>query len=166
MGTLLVRDPGRDRTRSDVIGQRKSGERDGGTPSEPGPRLVVLAIEDEPLNRRLVHAVLEPAGYRVIDARSLVEAREALEGERPDIILLDVRLPDGDGLSLARDLKADPDRYSIPIIAATASALSPVPEAAVDAGCDGFLVKPIRPFELLAEIARQLERVRVTIAAT
>ena len=121
---------------------------------------MVLAIEDEPLDRRLVHAVLEPAGYRVIDARSLAEARGVLAGERPDIILLDVRLPDGDGLNLVRELKTDPDRYSIPIIATTASALSPVPEAAVDAGCDGFLIKPIRPYELLGEIARQLGRVR------
>ncbi|MBA2253773.1 MAG: response regulator [Chloroflexi bacterium] len=122
--------------------------------------LIVLAVEDEPLNRRLVHAILEPEGYRVADATTLAAARAWLSRERPDLILLDLRLPDGDGLVLARELKADPQRYTIPIIAATASALSPVPEAAVDAGCDGFLIKPIRPADLLAEVARQLRRVR------
>jgi CheY-like chemotaxis protein len=125
----------------------------------------VLAVEDEPLNRRLVHAILEPEGYRVEDATTLQEARAWLARERPDLILLDLRLPDGDGLGLARELKADPVRCSIPIIAATASALSPVPEAAVDAGCDGFLTKPIRPADLLAEVARQLERVPLDGAA-
>jgi CheY-like chemotaxis protein len=131
--------------------------------ARPGERpTVVLAVEDEPLNRRLVHAVLEPAGYRVIDAASLAEAREVIARDRPDVILLDLRLPDGDGLGLARELKADPALYLIPIIAATASALSPVPEAAVDAGCDGFLVKPIRPSELIAEVGRQIARVRST----
>lgn len=139
-------------------------------PSGPGSDLLsdgetavpmVLAVEDEPLNRRLIHAILEPAGYRVVDAGSLEAARMVLAAERPDVILLDLRLPDGDGLGLVRQLKADPERYGIPVIAATASALSPIPEAAVDAGCDGFLVKPIRPVELLAEVRRQLERVRM-----
>ena len=129
-------------------------------------RPMVLAVEDEPLNRRLVHAILEPQGYRVEDAVTLADARELLRREQPDVILLDLRLPDGDGLVLARELKADPLRYMIPIIAATASALSPVPEAAVDAGCDGFLIKPIRPAELIAEVARQMERVRTADAAS
>jgi CheY-like chemotaxis protein len=138
----------------------------GGAEAAEPRRPVVLAVEDEPLNRRLVHAILEPEGYRVHDAVTLAEAREWLRHEHPDIILLDLRLPDGDGLILARELKADPRRFMIPIIAATASALSPVPEAAVDAGCDGFLIKPIRPAELVAEVARQLARVRTADAAS
>lgn len=124
----------------------------------PGLRPLVLVVEDEPLNRRLVHAVLEPAGYDVVEASTLADARSWLEDGRPDLILLDLRLPDGDGLILAREMKSRPELSVIPIVAATASALAPVPEAAIDAGCDGFLVKPIRPSELLAEVARQLER--------
>lgn len=139
----------------------------GGAPDGVAARRpTVLAIEDEPLNRRLVHAILEPEGYRVVDATTLAEARAWLATDRPDLILLDLRLPDGDGLGLARELKAHPEYYSIPIIAATASALSPVPEAAVDAGCDGFLIKPIRPADLLAEVARLMTRIRTPDATT
>ena len=120
----------------------------------------ILAVEDEPLNRRLLHAVLEPAGYRVIDAATLAEAREWLASNLPDLILLDLRLPDGNGLELARELKGSEEWRRVPIVAATASAMPPVQLDADDAGCDGFLAKPIPPSTLRAEIEKQLRRAR------
>jgi CheY-like chemotaxis protein len=123
--------------------------------------IVILAVEDEPLNRRLLHVVLEPAGYTVIDAGTLAEAREQLDRVAPDLVLLDLRLPDGEGLSLAREIRARPDLDALPIVAATASAMPPVPQQAEEAGCSGFLVKPIRPGVLLQEVRSQLERVGV-----
>jgi CheY-like chemotaxis protein len=121
---------------------------------------VVLAVEDEPLNRRLLHAILTPSGYQVVDAPSLTAARAWLQGNRPDLILLDLRLPDGDGLDLARELKADPALRSIPVVVATASAMPPVHAQAMAAGVDGFLAKPIAAGRLRSEIAAHIQKAR------
>ena len=126
---------------------------------------VILAVEDEPLNRRLLHAVLEPAGYKVVDAATLAEARAWLALNAPDLILLDLRLPDGNGLDLARELKGSDSRRMIPIVAATASAMPPVKIDADDAGCDGFLAKPIPPSVLRAEIEKHLGRSRAAVSS-
>jgi CheY-like chemotaxis protein len=116
----------------------------------------ILAVEDEPLNRRLLHAVLGPAGYEIIDAGTLAEARIRLRERTPDIVLLDLRLPDGDGLDLCREIRADPAIASIPVVAATASAMPPIVDAAYEAGVDGFLAKPIRPGALLEAVQRHI----------
>jgi CheY-like chemotaxis protein len=123
----------------------------------------ILAVEDEPLNRRLLHAILEPAGYRVVDAATLAEARDWLADNLPDLVLLDLRLPDGNGLELAREMKGDERSRAVPIVAATASAMPPVQLDADEAGCDGFLAKPIAPSALRAEVERQLRRARSTL---
>jgi len=116
----------------------------------------VLAVEDEPLNRLLLHAVLEREGYTVIDAGTLAEARARISERLPDLVLLDLRLPDGDGLELCRELKTEDATARVPVVAATASVMPAIVTAAKDAGCDGFLAKPIRPGELLAEVQRHL----------
>ena len=117
---------------------------------------VILAVEDEPLNRRLLRAVLEPAGYEVVEAPTLDDARDWLASRLPDLILLDLRLPDGDGLSLAREVRQRSDTAAVRIVAATANALPEVPDEAREAGCNGFLTKPISPARLLAEVRDQL----------
>jgi two-component system, cell cycle response regulator DivK len=117
----------------------------------------VLAVEDEPLNRLLLHAVLEPRGYTVVDAASLAEARARISERLPDLVLLDLRLPDGDGLELCRELKMEDATARVPIVAATASVMPDIVSAAKAAGCDGFLAKPIRPRDLLAEVQRHLD---------
>lgn len=116
----------------------------------------ILAVEDEPLNRRLLHAVLEPAGYRIVDAPSLAAARERLRDETPDLVLLDLRLPDGSGLDLAREIRATEATRSLPVLAATANVIPDVLTEAREAGCDGFLAKPISPGTLLTELRRWL----------
>ena len=118
----------------------------------------ILAVEDEPLNRRLLRAVLEPAGYAVVEAPTLGDARWWLSEQLPDLVLLDLRLPDGDGLSLARELRGRRDADGVPIVAATANAMPEVPAQVREAGCDGLLIKPISPATLLAEVKSQLER--------
>jgi CheY-like chemotaxis protein len=122
----------------------------------PVPRRL-LVVEDDPANIALMRAILRPRGFGLAFAGSLAEARQAMAADRPDLVLLDIRLPDGSGLDLARELRARPELDRLPLIAVSASVL-PSDRAAVDAaGCDAFVPKPIRPRELLAEIDRRME---------
>jgi CheY-like chemotaxis protein len=126
----------------------------------------ILLVEDEELNRTLVKAVLSRAGVatvreaEVVDATSLTMARDKLAGETMDLILLDMNLPDGSGLSLARELAAGnitPAGQPKPVvIAVTASVLPEDRAAAIEAGCDGFLDKPYAAADLVATVARYL----------
>jgi CheY-like chemotaxis protein len=120
----------------------------------PGP---ILAVEDEARNRALLLAILVPAGYDLTIAASLAEARTALEERTPALVLLDRHLPDGDGLDLARELQASPATASIPILLVSASVLAADRIAAEQAGCAGFIDKPVRVDALLAEVARHLD---------
>jgi CheY-like chemotaxis protein len=125
-------------------------------PSEPaGPP--ILAIEDEPRNAALLRAILMPAGYALTVAATLAEARAWLNDRTPALVLLDRHLPDGDGLDLARELRASAATGVIPILLVSASVLPIDREAAEEAGCAGFIDKPVRVDALLAEVARHLE---------
>ena len=125
----------------------------------------ILLVEDEELNRALVKAVLARADVaavreaEVLDASSLAKARERLGSEDIDLILLDMNLPDGNGLSLARELAdaATPaGRRKPAVVAVTASVLPQDRAAAIEAGCDGFLDKPYAAADLVATVARHL----------
>ncbi len=116
----------------------------------------ILVVEDDPRNMILVRAILGRRRCRISTAECLAEARERISAAAPNLILLDVRLRDGSGLELARELKSDPSTWEIKLIAVSASVL-PADQAAVEAaGCDAFIAKPLHPAELLEEIARQL----------
>ena len=118
---------------------------------------VVLAVEDEPRNAALLRAVLKPARYELHLVSTLGEGRAWLADRTPDLVLLDRHLPDGDGLSLVRELRSgDEPGRQVPILLVTASVLPADREAAALAGCDGFISKPIRIVGLLEEIERQL----------
>src|SRR5207247_11156137 len=84
----------------------------------------VLIVEDNPANLLLTRAVLQRAGYRTAEAHSAEEALHLVQLAQPDLILMDVQLPGQDGLSLTRQLKADPLTAAIPIVALTAHAMS------------------------------------------
>jgi two-component system KDP operon response regulator KdpE len=120
----------------------------------------VLLVEDEELNRALVRAILSRAGHDTVKAIELVEAgdlgsaRIALADGRVDLILLDVNLPDGNGLSLANDLADRADRPQV--VALTASVLPHERAAAMAAGCDAFLDKPYAAQELLDLLVNRL----------
>ncbi|MGX6602641.1 response regulator [Micromonosporaceae bacterium Da 78-11] len=125
----------------------------------------ILLVEDEELNRTLVKAVLSRAAVaavraaEVVDATNLAMARDKLGSEDIDLILLDMNLPDGNGLSLARDLAAGGMTGGRPkpkVVAVTASVLPQDRAAAIEAGCDGFLDKPYAAADLVATVARYL----------
>ena len=104
---------------------------------------VILIVEDNLANQLLLSAVLEREGYRLEVAGSSGEAREVLGRGLPDLILMDVQLPGIDGLTFTRELKADPVTAHIPVVALTALAMSGDRERSLDAGCAGYITKPI-----------------------
>ena len=125
----------------------------------------ILLVEDEELNRALVKAVLSRADVAavraaaVLDAPSLATARQRLSSEDVDLVLLDMNLPDGNGLNLARELAANgmpSGRRKPAVVAVTASVLPHDRAAALEAGCDGFLDKPYAAADLVAAVARHL----------
>jgi len=104
---------------------------------------LIFVVEDSPANQLLFRAVLEGAGYEVEVASTAAEARERLAAVSPALILMDVQLPGEDGLSLTRWLKFMHETSSIPVVALTASTRARDREAAMVAGCTGFISKPI-----------------------
>jgi two-component system, OmpR family, KDP operon response regulator KdpE len=118
------------------------------------PPLRILLVEDEAMNRTLMRAVLTRASdprirlADLVEAETLAEAREHLGAGAIDILLLDVRLPDGSGLDLARELVANEETRPR-IVILSASVLPAERAAAIEVGCDAFLGKPYRPADLL-----------------
>jgi DNA-binding response OmpR family regulator len=126
--------------------------------SEPGePGELLLAVEDEPRNAALLEAILGRAGYRLHVAGDLAKAREFLADETPALVLLDRHLPDGDGLDLIGTIRASDRTQRVPILLVSASVLARDLAAAIDAGCDGFLAKPVRVKPLVDEVRRLLD---------
>ena len=118
----------------------------------------VLVVEDNPLNRELVVDLLEGAGYTVLQAEGGVGLLERVKAAQPGLILLDLQLPGLDGVTLARQLKADPATWEIPVLAMTAYARLEDQERAMEAGCDGYLRKPLDTQGFLQTVARHLGR--------
>jgi two-component system cell cycle response regulator DivK len=104
---------------------------------------LILIVDDNEQNAKLARDVLRAAGFRTIEAESGAEAFERAAVERPDVILLDIRLPDLDGPDVARRLKGDPRTAHIPVVALTSLALGEGGEWFLEAGFDGYLEKPI-----------------------
>ena len=125
-------------------------------PADGRQGALILAVEDEARNAALLRAILGPAGYDLTIAGSLAEARAALGAKTPALVLLDRHLPDGDGLTLARELRASETTAGVPILLVSASVLPVDRIAAEEAGCAGFIDKPVRVDALLAEVARHL----------
>ena len=124
------------------------------TPQEPAPnppsaRKCVLIVEDNALNMKLFSAMVSSQGYEVLQAEDGSRALDMARGRHPDLIIMDLQLPDISGLEVARLLKAAGDTTEIPIIATTAYAMR-TNEATIRAsGCDGFMAKPIAISEFL-----------------
>ena len=103
----------------------------------------ILLVEDNDANQLLAQAVLEMEGFLVQVAASAPEAQDAIRRSPPDLILMDIQLPGEDGLSFTKRLKADPGTAAIPIVALTAHAMTGDKELALNAGCAGYIAKPI-----------------------
>lgn len=107
------------------------------------PTVKVLVIEDNPMNMELASDLLRAYGYDVLQAATALEALGVLQEAEPDLILMDIQLPGLNGLDLSRRLKEDPRTKEIPIIAMTAYAMKGDEEKVFQAGCSGYIQKPI-----------------------
>jgi two-component system cell cycle response regulator DivK len=113
------------------------------------PRGCVLIVEDNPLNMKLFCAMVSSQGYDVLEASDGRAALDLAHQLHPDLIIMDLQLPDMSGLDATRSLKADADTSDIAIIATTAYALRGDEEKIQASGCDGYMAKPIAVSELL-----------------
>ena len=113
---------------------------------------LILVVEDNVGSLMLATVVLETEGFHVAGAESAEQARSILASRTPDLILMDIQLPDTDGLELTKEIKADPNTASIPVVALTAHAMPLHERAARAAGCVGFIAKPWTPESLSREV--------------
>jgi len=118
----------------------------------------ILVIEDNPLNLELAREVLLAAGFVVIEARAAAEGLEVAQRLRPDLVLLDIRLPGMDGYQVLDQLKGDPATAHIPVVALTAQAMMGDREQALAAGFAGYIAKPINTRTLAEEVRTLRDR--------
>jgi two-component system, cell cycle response regulator DivK len=116
----------------------------------------ILYVEDNPENRMLVRRILQAEGYRVLEAQNATHAVEVVQNERPDLVLMDINMPDIDGYTLTTQFKAMTQFQQVPIIALTANVMRGDRERTLEAGCDGYIQKPIDVDELPNQIKRFL----------
>jgi len=116
----------------------------------------ILYVEDNPQNMRLVRKFLSMAGYEMLEAADGLTALDMAGSQCPDLILLDINLPDIDGVEVTARLKATPELSHIPVVALTANAMHGDRERFLAAGCEGYIPKPITKNELLNTIAHLL----------
>ena len=119
----------------------------------------ILVVDDNATNLKLVSDLLEFEGYEISRAADAEEAQIILADTLPDLICMDIALPGMDGLTLTRMLKASERTRRIRIVALTAFAMIGDEQKAVDAGCDGYITKPIDTLRLPAQMAEFLARV-------
>jgi CheY-like chemotaxis protein len=116
----------------------------------------ILLVEDDPLLRHAFRLLLEDAGYRVQEAGTAAQALEQAAAQKPQLVLLDLGLPDLPGLEVARQLTSSPATAGIPIVAPTGRAGTLERDACLAAGCTHFFTKPIEPRELLRKLPELL----------
>jgi two-component system cell cycle response regulator DivK len=120
----------------------------------------ILYIEDNFDNRKLVRRVLEAEGYEVVEAQNGIQALEHLEAQPIDLALMDINMPDIDGYTLASRIRSTPRFASLPILAMTANVMRGDRERSLEAGCDGYIQKPIDIDTLSEQLERYLHRGR------
>jgi CheY-like chemotaxis protein len=116
----------------------------------------VLVVDDDELDLKLVRTVLTRERHRVLGAKNAEEALRLACEQRPDLILMDLRLPGIDGLQATRMLKSDPQLRGIPVVALSASAMGNVQARAAEAGCSGYITKPLDLKQFIATVRRYL----------
>ena len=121
-------------------------------------KATILYVEDNSDNRKLVRRVLEVEGYAVVEAQDGHEALERLESESIDLALMDINMPEMDGYTLTSRIKAMPRFARLPIVAVTANVMRGDRERSLEAGCDGYIQKPIDIDTLSQQIERFLTR--------
>jgi len=117
----------------------------------------ILVVEDQADNRQIIRDMLAPTDYEIAEVESGEEALTAIAKQRPDLILMDIRLPIMDGYTATSQIKADPALRSIPVIAITSHALDGEEHVARAAGCDDYVPEPYSPRYLLSKIRQYLQ---------
>lgn len=118
----------------------------------PGGELI-LYVEDNLENRILVRRLLMSEGYKIIEAENAKRALKILETQTPDMILMDINMPDVDGYTLTAELKTRPKLRDVPIIALTANVMRGDRERVFKSGCNGYIEKPIDVDRFLEQVA-------------
>src|SRR5215212_9314303 len=119
---------------------------------------LILTVDDMPENLEILRMRLETQGYEVVEACDGDEGFEKAKELKPDLILLDIMMPKRDGISVVRDLKADPDLRAIPVILVTAKADTKDVVLGLDAGGDDYLTKPFEHSALMARVRSMLRQ--------
>jgi two-component system cell cycle response regulator DivK len=120
----------------------------------------ILYIEDEPGNRMLVRRILEAEGFSVLEAMDGLSGLEIATQMKPDLILLDINLPEIDGYDLAKRFRETPNLRRTPILAITANVMHGDRERTLEAGCDGYIQKPIDVDQLPEQVRAALAKNR------
>ena len=118
----------------------------------------VMIVEDNELNMKLFNDLLEAKGYNTIQTRNGMEALELARAHRPDLILMDIQLPEVSGLEVTKWLKEENELHAIPVIAVTAFAMKGDEERIRQGGCEAYISKPISVNTCLATIETYLNR--------
>lgn len=116
----------------------------------------ILCVEDNPQNMRLVRKILTSSGYEVLEAENGLDGVDIAVSGSPHLILMDINLPDIDGLEATRRIKENPSTQHIPVIALTANAMYGDEERCIAAGCDGYISKPVSKSRLIEELVSKL----------
>jgi two-component system cell cycle response regulator DivK len=116
----------------------------------------VMIVEDNELNMKLFNDLLESRGYNVIQTRSGMEALDLARAHMPDLILMDIQLPEVSGLVVTKWLKDDDQLAHIPVVAVTAFAMKGDEERILQGGCEGYISKPISVSHFLETIAQYI----------
>lgn len=111
--------------------------------STNGAAKTVLVVEDNELNMKLFHDLLEAHGYNILQTKDGMDALRIAREHKPDLILMDIQLPEVSGLEVTKWLKEDEDLKSIPVIAVTAFAMKGDEEKIREGGCEAYIAKPI-----------------------
>lgn len=117
----------------------------------------VLIVEDNELNMKLFNDLLDAHGYRTLQTREGMEALEIARRERPDLILMDIQLPEISGLEITKWIKEDDNLRHIPVIAVTAFAMKGDEEKIRDGGCEAYIAKPISVSQFLETVKKFLD---------
>ena len=121
-------------------------------------KATILYVEDNPDNRTLVRRILLAEDYSLLEAINASDALNILKRERPDLILMDINMPDMDGYTLTAKIRALSGFERIPILALTANVMRGDKEKTLEAGCDGYIQKPLDIDQLIREVERFLLR--------
>ena len=124
--------------------------------STNGSAKTVLVVEDNELNMKLFHDLLEAHGYNILQTKDGMDALRIAREHRPDLILMDIQLPEVSGLEVTKWIKEDENLKSIPVIAVTAFAMKGDEEKIRDGGCEAYIAKPISVTNFLETVRKFL----------